>query len=78
MEIQFVELTKFMIAISDIQLRISGTTSEKYSVSIIGARRCTEYGKKVTLEAAEFLALNGIPVISGMPKGIDSYANPLA
>lgn len=44
-------------------------------VGIVGARRCTEYGKRVTLEAAEFLALNNIPVISGMAKGIDGYSH---
>lgn len=44
-------------------------------VSIVGSRRCTEYGKRVAKEAAEFLANNNIPVISGMAKGIDSYAH---
>lgn len=44
-------------------------------VGIVGARRCTDYGKKVTIEAAEFLAGKGIPIISGMAKGIDSYAH---
>lgn len=43
-------------------------------VGIVGARRCSDYGKKVAVEAAEFLADNNIPVISGMAKGIDSYA----
>jgi DNA processing protein len=43
-------------------------------VGIVGSRRCTEYGKKLTVEAAEVLALNNIPVISGMAKGIDGYA----
>ena len=41
----------------------------------MGARRCTEYGKKVTQEAAAFLAKQDIPVISGMAKGIDGYAH---
>lgn len=44
-------------------------------VAIVGSRRCTDYGKKVTVEAAELLAKNNIPVISGMAKGIDSYAH---
>lgn len=44
-------------------------------VAIVGSRRCTEYGKKVAIEAAEFLATNNIPVISGMAKGIDSYSH---
>ncbi len=44
-------------------------------VAIVGSRRCTKYGKQVTLEAASFLAELGIPVISGMAKGIDGYAH---
>ncbi|EEG77479.1 DNA protecting protein DprA [Dethiobacter alkaliphilus AHT 1] len=44
-------------------------------VAVIGARRCTAYGKKVAKEAAEFLAKNEVPVISGMAKGIDGYAH---
>ncbi|ACV64749.1 DNA protecting protein DprA [Desulfofarcimen acetoxidans DSM 771] len=44
-------------------------------VGIVGARRCTDYGKQVTKEAATFLAKQDIPVISGMAKGIDSYAH---
>ncbi|MBW9172913.1 DNA-processing protein DprA [Clostridium estertheticum] len=45
------------------------------SVGIVGARRCTDYGKKVAVHTAEYLAQNGVTVISGMAKGIDSYAH---
>jgi len=44
-------------------------------VAIVGARRCTEYAKKVAVEAAEYVAKNGSTVISGMAMGIDSYAH---
>jgi len=44
-------------------------------VSIIGARKSTAYGREVTCEAAEYLAENNIPVISGMAMGIDGYAH---
>jgi DNA processing protein len=47
---------------------------DSIGVAIVGSRRCTEYGKKTTVEAAEFLAGNNIPVISGMAKGIDGYS----
>jgi DNA processing protein len=47
---------------------------DSMGVAIVGSRRCTEYGKKLTVEAAEFLAGNNIPVISGMAKGIDGFA----
>ncbi|MDD2421983.1 MAG: DNA-processing protein DprA [Heliobacteriaceae bacterium] len=43
-------------------------------VAIVGSRRCTAYGKDVAVQAATFLARQGIPVVSGMAKGIDSYA----
>jgi DNA processing protein len=45
------------------------------SVGIVGARRCSDYGKKVAVEIAEYLAQNNVTVISGMAKGIDSYAH---
>lgn len=44
-------------------------------VGVVGSRRCSSYGKQVTIEAVEFLAKNNIPVISGMAKGIDGYAH---
>ncbi len=44
-------------------------------VCIVGARRCTNYGKTVARDAAGFLAQEGIPVISGLAKGIDGYAH---
>ncbi len=45
------------------------------SVAIVGARRCTSYGKQLAAEAANYLATYQIPVISGLAKGIDSYAH---
>ncbi|MCB2289512.1 DNA-processing protein DprA [Clostridium sp. CS001] len=48
---------------------------DNLSVGIVGARRCSDYGKKVAVEVAEYLAQNNVTVISGMAKGIDSYAH---
>jgi len=48
---------------------------DSMGVTIIGSRRCTEYGKQVTSETATYLAEQGIPIISGMAKGIDGYAH---
>jgi predicted Rossmann fold nucleotide-binding protein DprA/Smf involved in DNA uptake len=48
---------------------------DSMGVGIVGARRCTSYGKQVAKEAAAYLAREGITVISGMAKGIDGYAH---
>ncbi len=44
-------------------------------VAIVGARRCTRPGKEKAVSLATELARQGITVISGMAKGIDSYAH---
>lgn len=44
-------------------------------VAIVGSRRCSEYGKEIAITTAKYLAKNNMPVISGMAKGIDSYAH---
>ena len=45
------------------------------SIGIVGARRCTAEGKKMAIDVAERAADSNIAVISGMAKGIDSYAH---
>lgn len=45
---------------------------EKKTVAIVGARNCTAYGKKVAKDIGFELAANGINVISGLARGIDS------
>jgi len=47
-------------------------------VSIVGSRRCSSYGKEAAIEASRYLAREGETVISGMAKGIDSYAHTAA
>ncbi|WP_036949219.1 DNA-processing protein DprA [Pseudobutyrivibrio ruminis] len=47
----------------------------KRAVSIVGARRCSAYGKKLALELGEKLGANGFTVISGMARGIDTYGH---
>ena len=47
----------------------------RMSVSIVGSRRCTEYGKCVAREIAGALASKGVNVISGLAVGIDSEAH---
>jgi DNA processing protein len=44
-------------------------------VSVIGSRRCSEYGMTTALKISKGLAKNNIVIISGMAKGIDSMAH---
>ena len=47
----------------------------RLNVSIVGSRRCTEYGKCVASEIAGLLAERGVNIISGLALGIDSAAH---
>lgn len=47
----------------------------KKSVAIVGARECSEYGKAIAKEIGYKLAQNGVQVISGMARGIDTYGH---
>lgn len=44
-------------------------------ISVIGARECSTYGKQITKKIAKELVDNNYTVISGLAKGIDSYAH---
>lgn len=48
---------------------------EKTTVAVVGARNCTKYGMKIAHDIGFQLAVNGINVISGMARGIDSQAH---
>lgn len=54
-----------------------GTLPEKREllISIIGSRRCTEYGKAVSLKIAGKLAGCGMIIVSGLADGVDSYSS---
>ena len=45
------------------------------SIAIVGSRKLSEYGKKNALEFSEYLSKSGYTIISGLAKGIDSYAH---
>jgi len=45
------------------------------SISIVGTRRPTEYGKRIALELARELAAIGFTVVSGLAYGIDACAH---
>ncbi|MFI3175088.1 MAG: DNA-processing protein DprA [Bacillota bacterium] len=44
-------------------------------VSIVGSRKCTQYGVSVALDIAETLGRSNIVVVSGMAKGIDGMSH---
>lgn len=47
---------------------------DKKSLAIIGARNCSGYGMRMAEEFAGFLGRNGIPIISGMARGVDGIS----
>lgn len=58
-------------------LYVKGTIkdSDEWSISVVGTRRPTPYGRQAAEEMAHKLAANGISVISGMARGIDAIAH---
>lgn len=44
-------------------------------ISIVGARRCSAYGKKLAHSLGKMLAEAGFTIISGMARGIDAYGH---
>lgn len=47
----------------------------KPSIAIVGCRQASDYGKKVAFRFAYELAKHGIVIISGLARGIDTYAH---
>ena len=45
------------------------------AVSIVGARRCSEYGRSMAERLGEEFAARGYTVVSGMARGIDSHSH---
>ena len=61
-------------------LYILGTyeQSDAQSISIVGTRKCTDYGKSVTNYFSSELAKHNITIVSGMARGVDSIAHKSA
>lgn len=51
---------------------------DKTAIGIVGTRKYSQYGKQVTLDIAGELARIGITVVSGLAKGIDTFAHQAA
>jgi DNA processing protein len=51
---------------------------DEWSVAIVGTRRVTAYGRQVAEEVATTLAHNGVTIVSGLARGVDSIAHQAA
>jgi DNA processing protein len=62
------------------ELYIKGeiVNQDKVAVAIVGTRRYSQYGKQVCLDIAGKLAKLGITIVSGLAKGIDTFAHQAA
>lgn len=47
---------------------------DRHTVAMIGARACSNYGRKHAFNIARELSENGVQIISGMARGIDTYS----
>ena len=48
---------------------------DEWSVSIVGTRRVSTYGRQIAEELACFLASNRITIVSGLARGVDTIAH---
>ncbi len=58
-------------------LYVKGTliNEDNVSIAIVGSRRATSYGKMVAEKLGSELAQNGITVVSGLARGVDTFAH---
>jgi DNA processing protein len=54
------------------------TAADEWCVAVVGTRRPTPYGRQVAEELSYALAQNGISLVSGLARGIDSIAHRAA
>ncbi len=47
----------------------------EHLVAIVGARMCSEYGRRMALDLGKALAECGYVVVSGMARGVDAYSH---
>ena len=55
-----------------------GLLNAKYTIGVVGSRKCTEYGRRVANEFARTLSKKEICIISGMAVGIDGIVHNAA
>ena len=54
------------------------TSADEWAVSLVGTRRATAYGRQAGEELADGLARNGVTVVSGLARGIDTIGHRAA
>jgi len=59
-------------------LFVRGDLKDQPSVSVVGTRRCSSYGRRATIEIVSGIVANGLGVISGLALGIDGEAHTAA
>ena len=45
------------------------------ALAVVGSRKCSEYGKRIAMQIGKTAAQNQVVLVSGMAKGIDSFAH---
>ena len=53
-------------------------TEDEWAVAMVGTRKVTAYGRQVAEEVATALAHNGVTIVSGLARGVDSIAHQAA
>jgi DNA processing protein len=61
-----------------IYVRGSLTAADEWGVAVVGTRRATAYGRQAATELSRDLAMNGVTVISGLARGVDTLAHRAA
>lgn len=51
---------------------------EQPTIGVVGTRKCTQYGQRMTEELTGQLAAQGVVIVSGLALGIDGYAHAAA
>ena len=63
---------------ANLYIRGNFSESDKLAIGVVGTRTFTSYGKQVTEDIVRDLAKAGITIVSGLAKGIDTFAHQTA